>query len=196
MQLPGEESWLDELDEYETESVDSNNNEVRRLVDTVFEDWEEDSYDGYDQTILDLEATPRAAKALGGQKGVAEDTIAGADHTLSSIWDESDAFWSSSTPPYTASQLAAHARPASSTPKFANKRQFEVAKDSPERTQESPVLGNVNSSKKQQDSYKVKSDRARSVLGDGTPNLGSRVQVTTPMVTPGSCYDEDGFLRA
>ena len=185
VKLPGEESWLDELDEYEPGGVELNDKEVRKLVDTAFEDWDEESYDGYDLTVLDLDATPRAAKALGGQKGVTEDTIAGADQTLSSIWDESDAFWSSSTPPHTASQLPAHAKPASTTPKFTNKRQFEVAKDSPETLQESPILGNANSSKKQQDSYKVKSDRMRNVLGDGTLNLGARVQVTNQTMTSG-----------
>ncbi|KAL1602071.1 hypothetical protein SLS59_005239 [Nothophoma quercina] len=202
VQLPGEESWLDELDEYENEGVELDDEEVRRLVGTVLEDWDEESLDyEMDRTLLDLDITPRAAMALGGARGVSEDAIAGAEASDSSIWDESDAFWSSSTPPPEIKPAAkptgvAQSKPASTSAKPSKKRQFEVAKDEPKTPQESPILGHVRSGQKHRDSYEVKSNRKRSVLGDGTPNLGPRMQVTSPTMTPGSYYDEQGFLRA
>lgn len=189
VQLPGDESWLDELDEYEAEGVELDDEEVRRLVGTVLEgsDEETDCWEG-DQTVLGLEYTPRAAGALGGARGVAqEDAIAGAEKTESSLWDESDAFWSSSTPPQETAKPSVGAK--------SKKRQFEVAKDEPGTPQESPVLGHARSGKKQGQGFDVKSERKRSVLGDGTPNVGVRVQVTSPTMTPGSYYDEQGFLR-
>jgi hypothetical protein len=151
-------------------------------------DEESDHYCVEDETLLDLEATPRAAGALGGERGVAEeDAMAGAEKSESSLWDESDAFWSSSTPPLEAGKLGVGAK--------SKKRQFQVAKDEPGTPQESPVLGHARSGKQHKDSYEVKSDRKRSVLGDGTPNLGVRIHVTSPTMTPGSYYDEQGFLR-
>lgn len=196
MQLPGDESWLDELDDYEAEGEELNDEEVRRLVGTVLEDWDEDDdVEDIDRTVLDLENTPRAAKALGGGPGVREDAIAGAEGSESSIWDESDAFWSSSTPP-SASHLAVSA-PAMKSPttttqpanpsKPSKKRMFTVAQDEPSTTpQESPVLDG----KKHRNSYEVKCERKRSALGDGSPNVNGGVQMT-----PGAYYDEQGFLR-
>ncbi|KAF1363612.1 hypothetical protein EJ07DRAFT_173499 [Lizonia empirigonia] len=127
VQLPGEESWLDELDSYEAEGLELDDEEVCRLVGTVLEDCddEQDTSDEYDQTVLHLGSTPRAARALGGARGVyADDAAASAERSSSSIWDESDAFWASPTPPQ--QQQQAMSKPA---PKAGKKRQFEVAKD-------------------------------------------------------------------
>lgn len=222
VQLPGEESWLDELDNYEAEGEELDDDEVRRLVGTVLEDWDEDGGSEIDATLLEVNATPRAtpraAQALGGGRGVCEDVVAGADASLSSIWDESDAFWSSSTPPSDNNNnnnnnkgavQSASKSPGNLMPKAdaktqgqqtkTKKRHFEVAKDEPQTpTQQSPTIGHARSGKKQRDSYEVKSDRKRSVLGDGTPNVNAKVtiNVTSPTMTPGSYYDEQGFLRA
>ncbi|KAF1928373.1 uncharacterized protein M421DRAFT_392159 [Didymella exigua CBS 183.55] len=189
VQLSGDESWLDELDEYEVEGIELDDEEVRRLVGTVLECTDDEC--DVNRTVLDLEATPRAAKALGGGRGVPEDAVTGADQSSSSIWDESDAFWSSSTPPPETQQQTKPILGAKS-----KKRQFEVAKDEPNTPQESPVLGHARSDKNQRDGYEVKSDRKRNVLGDGTPNVGVRIQVMRPTTTPRSYYDEQGFLRA
>ncbi|KAJ4411574.1 hypothetical protein N0V91_001359 [Didymella pomorum] len=195
-QVPGDESWLDDLEEYEGEGVELDDEEVRRLVGTVLESGDEEDDGDYDcdKTILDgdvdgdMDLTPRAAKALGGERGVAEeDAIAGAEKSESSLWDESDAFWSSSTPPPETGRPSVGAK--------SKKRQFEVAKDEPGTPKESPVLGHARSGRKHRDNYEVQSDRKRSVLGDGTPNVGARIQVTSPTMTPGSYYDEQGFLR-
>ncbi|KAJ4347744.1 hypothetical protein N0V95_005146 [Ascochyta clinopodiicola] len=191
VQLPEDESWLDELDEYEAEGVELDDDEVRRLVGSVLEDWDDeadDTYDAYENAVLDLDTTPRAAQALGGARGVyADDTISGADQSTSSIWDESDAFWSSSTPPLQQSRFQP-------SPKPAKKRHFQVAKDpSP---QESPVLGNPKNSAKARRSCEQRSERKRSALGDGTPNVGARAHLSPSTTTPGSYYDEQGFLRA
>jgi len=219
--LPGEESWLDELDAYEAEGVELDDEEVRRLVGTVLEDWDEDAESEIDATILDLEATPRAARALGGGRGVREDVVAGAEKEMSSIWDESDAFWSSSTPPpppaftttTTTEQTATKtksednaAQTTSDSPqsKPSRKRLFSVAKDAPPSETPPPSASqpsNPRSGKKQRDSHDARgSERKRSVLGDGTPNVGAKNahMVTSPVMTmtPGSYYDEQGFLRA
>jgi len=197
VQIPGDESWLDDLDEYEVEGGELDDEEVRRLVGTVLDsgDEQEGCWDGdQDLTVLDLEGTPRAAGALGGERGVKEeDAMAGAERSESSLWDESDAFWSSSTPPPEVGKPTEVAKPSAGAK--SKKRQFEVAKDEPGTPQESPVLGHARSGKKHRDSYEVKSDRKRSVLGDGTPNVGVRIQVTSSTMTPGSYYDEQGFLR-
>ena len=208
VQLPGDESWLDELEDYEAEGVELDDEEVRRLVGTVLEDWDEDADADadadsiHDRTVLDLDTTPRAAQALGGARGVPEDAIAGADASESSIWDESDAFWSSSTPPAVSApeskKAASATTPKSSSSSQPNKkRMFEVARDDAHPPQESPVLGSARSGKKDRDSYEVRSERKRSVLGDGTPNVNAKMPVATPLatMTPGSYYDEQGFLR-
>ncbi|KAJ4316596.1 hypothetical protein N0V94_005356 [Neodidymelliopsis sp. IMI 364377] len=195
VQLPGEESWLDDLDGYEAEGVELDDEEVRRLVGTVLEDWEEDVL-GSDVAVLDLESTPRAAAALGGERGYAQvevpvevdmDTTAGADQSASSVWDESDAFWASSTPPLEAEVF-----------KSKKQRMFEVARDGDVRD-ESYALGGGKMAKGARGKRDSAGERKRSVLGEGTPNVqqgGARTQVTSPMMTPGSYYDEDGFLRA
>jgi hypothetical protein len=193
VQLPGEESWLDDLDGYEAEGVELDDEEVRRLVGTVLEDWEEEVL-GSDVAVLDLESTPRAADALGGGRGYKEvevevdvevDTTAGADQSASSVWDESDAFWASSTPPLETEVLK------------SKKRLFEVARDG-ETPEESYALGGGKMAKNARGKRDSTGERKRSVLGVGTPNVqsGTRTQVTSPMMTPGSYYDEDGFLRA
>ncbi|UPX19758.1 uncharacterized protein EKO05_0010011 [Ascochyta rabiei] len=198
VQLPGDESWLDELSEYEAEGVELDDEEVRRLVGSVLEDWDaeaDDTYDAYEHAVLDLDTTPRAAQALGGARGVyVDDAVAGADQSTSSIWDESDAFWASSTPPLQQTQFPSKPKPTPTMPKPGKKRQFEVAKDpSPA---ESPVLGNPGNSTKSRTSFEYKSERKRSALGDGTPNVGARAHMASPTTTPGSYYDEQGFLRA
>ncbi|KAJ4373555.1 hypothetical protein N0V86_007697 [Didymella sp. IMI 355093] len=180
MQLAGDESWLDELSSYETAGLELDD-EVRRLVGTVSYSSSSDS----GSVEVDHEATPRAAHALGGQRGVREDdAMAGAEKSESSLWDESDAFWSSCTPP-------PEIKPQEPcVPEKSRKRHFVVRRD---ELHESPVLGHAQSGKKHDDALEAKGDR---VLGLATPNGGARMKGTRAAMTPGAYYDEQGFLRA
>ncbi|KAH6638950.1 hypothetical protein C7974DRAFT_353091 [Boeremia exigua] len=217
--VEGNATEVDELLAYEDTHLDDD--EVRRLVGSVLE-WDSDASDA---AILDLDEqyTPRAAAALGGGRGVTvanglqstspSDASGGAEASLSSIWDESDAFWASSTPPpdvrsdqHSACNEASKPNSTTATPK-RRKRAFHVPLDPPSspyspctpHEQESPSLGG----KKQRDSGSAafgsaaRSDRKRSVLGRGAPNVNAGVNAgASPGVrTPGSWYDEEGFLR-
>ena len=195
VQPPGEESWFDELDGYEAQGIELEDEEVRRFVGKVLENWDEEG-DEQNHTVLDPDETPRAAKALGGARGIPEDTIAGAEQSSSSIWDESDAFWTGLTPPpESKSEAKPAAKSISSLEKADKEWQFEVAKDELRIPQESPTSGKPRSGKMKRDSYEVKNDRKRSVLGDGTPNVNVKTQATNPTITPGNYYDAQGFLR-
>ncbi|KAF9691241.1 hypothetical protein EKO04_010748 [Ascochyta lentis] len=199
VQLPEESSWLAELDEYEAEGAELDDEEVRRLVGSVLEDWEnadaEDAYEAYEHAVLDLDSTPRAAQALGGARGVyADDAVAGADQSTSSIWDESDAFWASDTPPLPQTQFPTPSHPESALHPQSRNRRFQVAKDDILHTpHHSPSLSSSHIHSKTPTAFDCRNERKRSVLGDGTPNVGAR---THGMTTPGSYYDEQGFLRA
>jgi hypothetical protein len=143
-----------------------------------------------------------------------EDTISGAQERPSSIWDDGEKFWSSYTPPrpdspnkfkeryqpMASSPLASPALSTSSTRtiKPARKRDFEVAKDAPPLPSPcpSPTENHRKGRKKRRESGEG-SRKKRDALGIATPNV--RIQVTSPsgrvMMTPGSFYDEQGFLR-
>lgn len=186
VQLPSEESWLDELDSYTTSGLELDSNEVRRFVGTVFEDWTEEQ-DPHNTTTLDLSRTPQAVHAPPPHTdaGANADTTAGADQPSSSIWDESDAFWAFTTPPPDS--------PTPSPPLSAPTRLFHVARDEPLHTPHgSPTLGHTTSTRN--DSLDEKSDK-RCVLRDSSPNVGAKMHGAGPL-TPGSYYDAQGFLRA
>ena len=225
VQLPGEESWLEELEvegyEYEGEGDGGELDEgvVRRLVGGLLE-WDvnndEDGDGDGDGDAGEREGVVRAADALGGAPGVRcdIDTLAGASEGSLS-WDESDAFWGCCTPSPTIS-VTVPAVPAprttplpalSSGPK-QKKRRFEVKRDgdepqTPGWEQESPVLGagkKVHAQNQGQGRSEKRKSRSRSVLGDGSANVnvngnGNVNGGGVGMLTPGSYYDEEGFLR-
>lgn len=193
VQLPGEESWLDELEGYENEELDEG--EARRLVGGLLE-WDVDGDAGVGVVC--------AAQALGGAPGVRGDGIAAArtgdvgEGGLGLEWDESDGFWSGSTPPppvtsAVPTMAAQKANPVTQPAPKAKKRAFEVKRDGdgpetapPGWEQESPVLGGGKASSREGCGGR----KRRSVLGDGSANVN-----VNGMLTPGSYYDEEGFLR-
>ena len=151
-----------------------------------------------------------AAMALGGAPGVsvrgekiaAAGTGDASEGNPSSSWDESDAFWSSSTPPPPppSSATATATTPPTAAPK-AKKRAFAVKRDGDgdgtetapsrwEQEQESPVLGGGGKAATRRESCGGR--RRRSALGDVNGNGNGS---GNGMVTPGSYYDEEGFLR-
>lgn len=212
VQLPGEESWLDELEGCEDGELDEG--VARRLVGGLLE-WDVDTWEGEREG-----EGVCAAMALGGAPGVSVrgEKIAGAgtgtgdasEGNPSPSWDESDAFWSSSPPPpppTTSSTAAATTPPTAPAPK-AKKRAFAVKRDGDgagpetapsgwEQEQESPVLGGGGKAATRRESCGGRR-RRRSALGDVNGNGNVNVNVSgnvSGMVTPGSYYDEEGFLR-
>lgn len=229
VRLPGDESWLDELTEGDVVELDEE--EGRRLVGNVLEGWEDEGctiLDLDEGNTLDSNTTIKASKE--GNEAptvgvVEEDTTGGADHSISSIWEDGEKFWASSTPPPPAPgspnkprnrfQPLASPPPSYSPTKSLSsptrKRQFEVAKDSSEPPSPTQVENNTHS-RKRRDSNADSGRRGgasssryrkRCVLGIGTPNV--RIQVTSPnghvtggiggIGMPGNLYDAQGFLR-
>ncbi|KAH7071485.1 hypothetical protein BKA63DRAFT_578748 [Paraphoma chrysanthemicola] len=221
VQLPGDESWLDEIED--DDNIELDEAEGRRLVGNVLDEWDEGC------TVLDLdESTILSTKPITPDTEFNTFTSAGASKRSSSIWEDGEKFWSSpptsstgnppGSPnkpkdryqPLASSPLASPAlsMPIPSTPpyKIGKKRDFQVAKDS--TVQLSPTENhNRNYESKKRRESTVDSRRAsasgnryrkRSVLGTATPNV--RIQITSPngrvtMGTSGSLYDAQGFLR-
>lgn len=216
VQLAGEESWLDELEGGEGEGEELDEGVARRLVGGLLE-WDVDTWEGEREG-----EGVCAAMALGGAPGVSVrgGGIAGAGTGTGDVgeegrgweWDESDAFWSSSTPPPplplppTTATATATTPPTAPAPK-AKKRAFAVKRDGDgagpetppsgwEQEQESPVLGGGGKAATRRESCGGR--RRRSALGDVNGNGNVNVNVSgnvSGMVTPGSYYDEEGFLR-
>lgn len=211
MQVPGDESWLDELDEDNTVELDEV--EGRRLVGDLLEDFDEG------QTVLDLNdgnmtvdsiSTIRASPTPSQLDITEQDTIGGASSAhSSSIWEDSEKFWTSSTPtssprpnspkkprndtyqPLTSSPIGTPKLNSPATPRSAHrKRHFEVAKDDiPNQRglyhQSIVEEENIPSprSKKNGRRHGVVGGRyrKRAALGVGTANEGVvRIQVTSP----------------
>ncbi|CBY01676.1 predicted protein [Plenodomus lingam JN3] len=163
--IPGDESWLDELDD--SSAVELDEAEGRRLVGDLLE--EEDNEQEWDEgcTVLDLDATTMTTMGedhtLDSVTTIKPDLSATANTTSgaspsspsahsSSIWEDGEAFWASSTPPppsQSKSQSQSHPQtyhpktsspllptppkpapnPNPKSPRHNRKRHFEVAKD-------------------------------------------------------------------
>ncbi|KAH9882439.1 hypothetical protein J1614_000675 [Plenodomus biglobosus] len=111
MHIPGDESWLDELDD--SSAVELDEAEGRRLVGDLLEENEQDWDEGC--TVLDLDATIITTQdhtldsictvrpdPPSTQDGIDDaDTTFGATSSAhsSSIWEDGEKFWTSSTPP-------------------------------------------------------------------------------------------------
>lgn len=219
--LPDEESWLEELSGVDggTETEEEWDEEKgRRLVGDCLEDWEEEA------TILELvecqTPTPTRARTPAMDDDSTPTNMSGKQQTnsgtstprglkssspnpggdrSSSIWEDGEKFWAS-TPPHPSNSLnkpKQHYLVLSSSPVQLNsgsrKREFEVAKD--EDMKNKGQEGNMNERQnKRRNRY-----RKRSALGIGTPNVNVKIQIHPPSGgftgTPGSLYDQDGFLR-
>ncbi|KAK1910750.1 hypothetical protein P3342_008630 [Pyrenophora teres f. teres] len=215
MQVPGDESWLDELED--ECSVELDEAEGMRLVGSILEDYDEGC------TMLDLnEDTSITSISIAQPErstnvGIVEedDTTVGASQHSSSIWEDGEKLWTSNTPPppssptkpkdrYKPLALSPLATPCTPPSKQGRKRDFEVAKDASSPKQEDDDSYSHSHTKKKRDSNDSRRSaryRKRSVLGVGTPNV--RIQITSPngrvvadgFGTPVSLYDEDGVLR-
>ncbi|KAF2179786.1 hypothetical protein K469DRAFT_715878 [Zopfia rhizophila CBS 207.26] len=210
--LPGEESWLDKL-ENAVEDDETWGEEKGALVGGAPDDWEEEA------KILEEVETKREEKAgssttgkdtENAKDGKAEQPVQHSsskilfsspkDDRSSSIWEDGEKFWHStpSHPPLSPRKTEkAHTElPSSlpafeatvSTPKTSCKRDFGAAKD------DSPSPKQEKSNDKQLAGNRY---RKRSALGTGTPNVRTQVQPPGGSLhgTPGSLYDQDGFLR-
>jgi hypothetical protein len=182
--IPGDESWLDELD---TDSnVSLTDEQGRMMVGNVLDEWDEGC------TILDLDegVSMRSNSTVtpDTEDFAPEDTTAGAQERSSSIWDDGEKFWALTTPPHPGlpNKPRDANRPLASalTCAKSNKRAFEVAKD---------VDAENSAERKKQ----KESKRKKSVLGVSKANV--QIQVTSPgggvVGAPGSLYDAQGFLR-
>ena len=213
MQIPGDESWLDELEDESCVELDEV--EGRRLVGSILEDYDE----GYTMLDLSEDTSITSISTIQHKRSTnvgiveQEDTIAGASQRSSSVWEEGDKFWTSNTPPppsrtkskdrYKPAASSPLAAPSTTPSKQGRKRDFEVAKDaSPKQEDDDPATHSHTKKKRDNNGRRHSSRyRKRSVLSVGTPNV--RIQVTSPnghvvadgFGTPGSLYDADGFLR-
>jgi len=206
--LPGDESWLDEMDD--ATSIELDEAEGRRLVGNVLDDeWDEGcaSIDLDEGSSLLSTSTITPDTEIFSTSIEQEDTTAGAQECSSSIWEDGEAFWASSTPPRPSSPNKPRDQPHASSPLASpvysissvktiknKKRDFEVAKDISRSPSPSPTpKANRKKHRDSGDRY-----RKRNALGVGTPNV--RIQVTSPSGriltgTSGSLYDSQGFLR-
>ncbi|PSN74066.1 hypothetical protein BS50DRAFT_539097 [Corynespora cassiicola Philippines] len=196
--VPGDESWLEELDATDREEEDAEWERTHGLgiVSEALDDWEEGA------AVLDLED---AVGDGGAQAQLAtENTGPLAPQRTSTIWEDEEKVLEASPPqvlPYrlcTPEALVTVEQPKSSS----RKRQFEVARD------DSPSQEDLHS--KHPDKIAVNTAetttterriivgaryRKKSVLGVSTPNVKIQVQPPSAQGTPASLYDADGFLR-
>ncbi|KAF1830816.1 hypothetical protein BDW02DRAFT_641905 [Decorospora gaudefroyi] len=205
MQIPGDESWLEDLDD--GAAVELDEEEGRRLVGSILEDGD----DGC--TVLDLsddstmtsvstvkpEAPPTIEDIKQQQEeDEDEDTTAGASHRSSSIWEDGENFWTSNTPPppsRTSSPISTTHKPKPHYPSLPSsplappspsKRVFEVAKDAQQHAITSAPSGkkrresnsSSNSARRQGGAGAGSRYRKRSALGPSTPDV--RIQITSP----------------
>ncbi|KAF1848068.1 uncharacterized protein K460DRAFT_393240 [Cucurbitaria berberidis CBS 394.84] len=168
MQLPGDESWLDELED-DDDAVELDDVEGRRLVGNVLEGWEDEGC-----TVLDLDEgntstlsnstikpEPKEAKT----KPVERNMTATAEHrSSSSIWEDGEKFWASATPPQPPSgsrnsnNLMNHYQPLASSPVL------------PKTTLTAPTTPTFKSSGKKRDFQVAKDDNPPSPTENSTAN--------------------------
>jgi hypothetical protein len=212
MQVPGDESWLDELEDESTMNVDEDDG--KSLVGSILAEWEEAcTVLGFDGDTTTTSVSTIKPKRHASVPMMDEDATAGASQRSSSTWDESEKFWASNTPPppgfsnnlrnhYSTQVLSTSSNPLL---KHSKKRDFEVEKDTSPKQEEDPAT-NSHSKKK-----KYSNDMGQSTLGsryrkssgpsDGTPKAtiqktGSSSQLVGNVSwTPGNFYDAQGFLK-
>ena len=218
VQLPGDESWLDEIED--DIAVELDEEEGRRLVGDVLDDWEEGCtmLDLDDDTSLHSESTIKPGKLSSGASTPAAEeqhTTPGAEteKRSSNIWEDGEKFWTSTAPPAPAPASGSpnkpknRYQPLASSPlaspalyvstKVSKKRDFQVAKDVSPTENTSKDADRKKRRESGVDGRRSSRYRKRNVLGNGTPNV--RIQVTSPsgtvvVGTPGSLYDAQGFL--
>ncbi|KAF2789685.1 hypothetical protein K505DRAFT_328052, partial [Melanomma pulvis-pyrius CBS 109.77] len=216
--LPGDESWLDEMDGVEDETGTEGEGDGeeewdeakrRRLLGDLLEDWEETTImepaekEEEDECTTPTRArTPTQPHSIGAPSTLQRQDPPSpnpntADDRTSSIWEDGEKFWAASPPnhpPNSPNKPKQRFVPLSSSPVAklgSRKREFEVARDdAKEDGEEAGRKEKAGSSG---------GDRKRSALGIGTPNVNPRIQVCPPsggvfVGTPGSLYDQDGFL--
>ncbi|KAF2827048.1 hypothetical protein CC86DRAFT_394092 [Ophiobolus disseminans] len=200
VQLPGDESWLDDIED-----------------DINIE------FDGGEGKHLIGDSTMKPGKLSSGASAPAGQDTSNATHGTdsekrpSNIWEDGEKFWTSTPPPppppppgspnkphnryqpLASSPLASPALSIStSTTKASKKRDFQVAKDISPPENSCRDAERKKRQEREVDGRRSSRHRKRSVLGNGTPNV--RIQVTSlggqvVMGTPGSLYDAQGFLR-
>lgn len=106
VQLPGEESWLDEMEDEEA-PIEVDEEEGRRLVGNCLDD----SFDegctilALDEgTTLDSISTIKPTTSSSPSPSPSKHTSLPTDQRSSSIWEDNDIFWTSNTPPQSTTQ--------------------------------------------------------------------------------------------
>jgi hypothetical protein len=211
--MPGDESWLDEMED--DDNGESTEEEGQRTVNDMQNEWEEGS-------TMHSTSTVTPDTELFAHSSEQEDTTAGAEEFSTNIWEDSEKFWTSQTPPrpdsvvkssdgYQTLVTSPLASPISSnsTPpsiKMSKKRDYEVTKDS--SPTQSPTENHTEDHDRKKRRESIGDDvrcsisdnrhRKRNVLGVSTPNVKMQVMSPTGHVmngAPGSLYDSQGFLR-
>ncbi|KAF2106624.1 hypothetical protein BDV96DRAFT_331440 [Lophiotrema nucula] len=213
--LPGEESWLEDLDhEEEEESWDEAKGHM--LVGDVLDDWEEEAtmldFQEKQQPVQSAETKPSTppAKEKDELPPYSEKMVTNLlsksspnekKDRSSSIWEDGERFWHS-TPPYPPMSPNKPKNvfiPLSSSPvppsPSNKKRDFEVAKD--DQPVSPTARENYNAGERRKIGGNRYRKRSRAALGPGTPNVSNvKIMVQAPSeATPGSLYDQEGFLR-
>lgn len=213
--LPGEESFLDELDMEDDSTFDEEKG--RRLVGDLF-DWEEEAtFIALDneENKIDPEHTtggsniattqfPNEKKKRKSLQPPAYSPSSNLNRS-SSIWEDGEKFWQSTPPPNSPNKprntfLSLSSPVGSPTPKKSRKREFEVAKDDSltETENRDSVIsaGSVGDNGRKMASCRY---RKRKALGIASTFVNANIQTQLPSSgndgTPGSLYDADGFLR-
>jgi hypothetical protein len=208
VQVPGDESWLDDLEDNDA-AVELDEAEGRRLVGDLLEEWDEGC------TMLDLDegntldSTSTIKPTQTTIEKLDQDTTAGASPSpsTSSIWEDSEKFWTHDSSTATALGTSTPPRPGSpnkpkdhyqplassplvstllSTPKSSpspsRKRHFEVAKDDLPNQEDNPNPCTPRTKKRENNARRNGvvggRYRKRNALGVGTPNV--RIQITSP----------------
>jgi hypothetical protein len=215
VQLPGDESWLDDIED-DDQTIELDEEEGRRLVGDVLDDYDEGCTElDVDESFGNLSlSTIKPNKDTDTTMATEQETASADSKRSSSIWEDGEKFWSSNTPPQPSpgspNKLKICYQPLASSPLATlpinrtssptRKREFEVAKDAATSPTENTVSAHDIKKRREESVDSRRSSnryRKRSVLGVGTPNV--RIQVTSPsgqviVGTPG-LYDAQGFLR-
>lgn len=223
--LPGDESWIRDLDAPSEEEDETWSEEKeRRLVGDLLNDWEEDAaalgLDSPPTLVMstrspttsptqDLLSTPPVDTTkddLDTSAGAMETSTpprpfspTGASNRASSIWEDGEKFWTSTPGTPTGKACQASVPLASSPMPVSSPRTSRKRQFEVARDEEQEDYheGKKLGIENFEGRAKMRDrNRKRSVLGVGTPNV--RVIVSPPSGgnTPGSLYDTEGFLRS
>lgn len=220
--LPGDESWLDDLNK-DGEDADYGDNESvldeeegRRLVGdlpleypgeiTIMEPPTSDTGPNKPQNKLSVSldiGEPNELLVTSIPRFSSPVQFAALNRS-SSIWEDGEKFWASTPPhpPNSPNKPKQRYQSLSSSPVVTLKRDFEVAEDLvsvQEDQTEDENKGNPRNEEREESRIRHRVDRyknrKRSVLGVSTPNVVKiLVQPPSGGGTPGSLYDADGFL--